>query len=370
MSASILAGVRVLSIAEQYPGPYASLVLADLGADVVQVERPGGDPSRIFGGFYDALNRNKRSVVLDLKTADGAAAFLELAATADVVLEGFRPGTVDRLDIGYDQIAERNPRIVYVSISGYGQDGPRRNHPNHDIGYQATAGMLFECARSGVGGNAPAVQVGDLAAGVFAFGATLLGLLHRERTGDGLYVDVAMLDVLVSMMTTALSMVANDSGSPTFLLDGPGYRSYAASDGRLLALGVAHEDKFWQALCKAVGLERYADMPHVERVVRRDELVDRLTEVIASQPRQAWLELLTAAGVPCAPLYDLADVLNDDQVRARDLVVSLPAAEGGERRYIRQPLRPFGFAHAPRAGTPRLGEHTDVILREWTRERP
>src|SRR5581483_1921095 len=252
--AQILDGVRILSVAEQYPGPYATLLLADLGADVVQVERPTGDPSRAFDGFYAALNRNKRSVVLDLKATEGLERFLSLAAAADVVLEGFRPGTVERLGIGYKAVSARNPAIIYVSISGYGQDGPLRDHPNHDAGYQASAGLLSQQARAGVPGQAPAVQVGDLAAGIFGFAGVLLGLLHRARTTQGLYLDVSMLDVLVSMMTAPLTMVANDSGPPMFLLSSPGYRLYATSDGRLLALGIAHEDKFWRSLCQITRL--------------------------------------------------------------------------------------------------------------------
>jgi crotonobetainyl-CoA:carnitine CoA-transferase CaiB-like acyl-CoA transferase len=363
----VLDGIRVLSVAEQYPGPYATLVLADLGADVVQVERPDGDPSRAFAGFYDSLNRNKRSVVLDLKDPEGVERFLDLAESADVVLEGFRPGTVERLGIGFEAVAARNPQVVYVAISGYGQDGPLRDHPNHDVAYQAAAGMLFEQARRWMAGPAPAVQVGDAVTGVFAFGATLLGLLHRARTGQGLYVDVAMLDVLVSMMSPALCIVANASGSPTFLQEGPGYRTYPTADGGLVALGIAHEDKFWRALCAVVGLDGHAALTHDERVARSDELAAVLTQAFAGHPRDHWIRRLTAAAVPCAPVYDLGEVPHDPQVMARSLVVSLPDDGGCARQYVRQPLVPRGHAYWPTSATPGLGEHSQAVLCEWVR---
>lgn len=361
----ILEGVRVLSVAEQYPGPYSTLLLADLGADVVQVERPTGDPSRAFQGFYAALNRNKRSVVLDLKAKAGVERFLSLAAAADVVLEGFRPGTVERLGIGYDAVSARNPAIVYVSISGYGQDGPLRNHPNHDAGYQATAGMLSQQARAGIPGDAPAVQIGDLGAGIFGFAGVLLGLLNRARTSQGLYVDVAMLDVLVSMMTAPLTMVANHSGPPMFLLSSPGYRLYATSDGRLLALGIAHEDKFWRCLCHITGLHHLAPLTHEDRVARRDSIIADLSRVFATRPCDQWVEQLRRAGVPCGPVHDLAEVSEDPQVRARHLFVSVTESDGSRRQYVRQPLRPKGYSSSPRTGCPALGEHTEEVLREW-----
>jgi crotonobetainyl-CoA:carnitine CoA-transferase CaiB-like acyl-CoA transferase len=356
----VLEGVRVLSLAEQYPGPYATLMLADLGADVVQVERAAGDPARQFVSFYEALNRNKRSVVLDLKSTAGRADFLRLAEVADVVLEGFRPGTVDRLGVGYAVVAERNPDVVYVAISGYGQTGPQRLRPNHDVGYQATAGMLFDRARSGSAGAAPSVQVGDLAAGMSAFAAVLLGLFHRERRGHGLYIDVSMLDVLVSMMATTLATAAASTGSSTLFLDEPGYRLYETADSKLIALGVAHEDAFWQSLCHVTGLDAYAKHDHAERIEHADEIVAALASALRARPRDEWIEVLAEADVPCGPVYDLDEVADDPQVQARRLILE-------KNRSVRQPLLPHGSEHS--TGTrpaPRLGAHTDEVFREWT----
>jgi crotonobetainyl-CoA:carnitine CoA-transferase CaiB-like acyl-CoA transferase len=361
----VLDGVRVLSIAEQYPGPYATLCLADLGADVVQVERQDGDPARAFPGFYEAVNRNKRSVVIDLKQPADRDRFLQLAAAADVVMEGFRPGTVDRLGVGFEAVRARNPGIVYVAISGYGQDGPLKDLPNHDAAYQAASGMLFPIAREGVAAPAPAVQVGDLSAGAFGFAAVLLGLFHRARTGEALYVDVSMIDVLVSMMTTAITAVVNDSGSPTFLLDSPGYRIYLAADDLPIALGIAHEDKFWAAFCRVAGLPELADVPNAERVSRRDEIVATVTVAMRRRTRAEWLEELIAAAVPCAAVNDLGEVGEDPQVKAREMLVDLPRADGSSATHVRQPLRPRGHAASPRTTSPGLGEHSDQVWAEW-----
>lgn len=347
----------MLSLAEQYPGPYATLMLADLGADVVQVERPSGDPARRFESFYAALNRNKRSVVLDLKSAAGRADFLRLARVADAVVEGFRPGTVDRLGVGYADVAEVNPRVVYVAISGYGQTGPLRLRPNHDVGYQATAGMLYEHARSSAAGRAPSVQVGDLASGVVAFAAVLLGLFHRERSGRGLYLDVAMLDVLVSMMTASLA--TNAAGSSIPFPEEPGYRIYETGDSKLIALAVAHEDRFWRALCEVTGLDRYADYGRERRIARADEIVAALAAALATRPRDAWIDALADADVPCGPVYDLDEVADEPQVRDRRLLL-------GPDGRVRQPLVTPGVdAEIPERPAPRLGEHTAEVLREW-----
>jgi len=365
--AAPLRGVRVVSMAEQYPGPYATLILADLGADVILVERPdGGDPARQFPAFFDSLNRNKRSVALDLKSPDGLGALRRLVAGADVFLEGFRPGTAERLGVGWDDLRAVNPRLVYVSISGYGQTGPYRLRPGHDLSYQAGAGMLFPQAESDEALPLSPVQVGDLSAGTLAATAVGVALFARERTGEGQYVDVSMFDGLVSWMTTALVPVMNRTGEPGFPIEA-GYGVYRCGDGRWLSLSVAHEDHFWRRLCQVLGLP--ADVGALEAPERRrrvEELRGLLAQRLAGRGRDAWVAALDAADVPCAPVAGLDEVAADPHVRARGLLVGSPAGDGRPgRRHVRQPL---AFNHRPGPAevrpAPALGQHSAEVLTE------
>jgi crotonobetainyl-CoA:carnitine CoA-transferase CaiB-like acyl-CoA transferase len=249
----VLNGLRILSLAEQYPGPYATLVLADLGAAVTLVERPpGGDPSRRTPAFFEALNRNKRSVSLDLKHPDGRAALLRLAAASDVLLEGFRPGTMARLGLAPDAFAAANPRLVYVSISGFGQDGPYRDIPGHDLSYQALSGMLHRQQGNGTP-SVPWLAIGNVAGGLFAAVGVLAALHARQESRTAEYVDVSLLDSLVSLMTVHLVPSINHTG-PAYVPPEPAYGLFRTSDGKLLSLSIAGEDHFWASLCAITGL--------------------------------------------------------------------------------------------------------------------
>jgi crotonobetainyl-CoA:carnitine CoA-transferase CaiB-like acyl-CoA transferase len=358
-----LDGVRVLSLAEQYPGPYATLILADLGADVVLVERPrGGDPTRAFPDFFEALNRSKRSVALDLKSEDGRAAFLRLVESADVLLEGFRPGAMARLGLGYEDVAAVNPSIVYVSISGFGQDGPACGRAAHDLSYQAIAGVLYDVLDREPG-ESHHLQLADLSSGLFATIAALSGLVARAATGVGSYFDLAMTDCLVSLMTTQLFPVLNGTGlGPAPFLDEPAYRLYRTADGRLLSLSIAHEDPFWRALCEATGLDDAASLGAEERWSRRDELIQRLAEAIAQRTLDEWVDLLVSVDVPCAPVHSLAEVAEDPQVRHRGQIVRIGGGEAPPRLHVAQPIRVDGRVAGPRARAPQLGENTDELV--------
>jgi len=316
----LLDGVRVLSLAEQYPGPYATLVLADLGADVILVERPaGGDPARGFGPFFEAVNRGKRSIALDLKRPEGRETLLRLARDADVVMEGFRPGTLDRLGVGYDDVRAVNDRVVYVSISGFGQDGPYRDRPAHDASYQATAGMLWERGAAGEAGPSPSLQVGDLSGAMFALSGTLAALFERERSGRGAYVDVSITDGLVSWMATALVPVVNELGPPGFPQE-PGYALYRTADEKLISLGIAHEDWFWRPFCAVTGMEDVAELSSPERLARYDELARRIETAMATRTRDEWASVFDAAGVPFGPVHALEEVARDPHVQALSLI--------------------------------------------------
>jgi crotonobetainyl-CoA:carnitine CoA-transferase CaiB-like acyl-CoA transferase len=355
-------GVRVLSLAEQYPGPYATLLLADLGADVVLVERPkGGDPARAWPPVFRSLARNKRSVCLDLKTAEGAEQLRALVTEADVLLEGFRPGTMDRLGVGYEALRAVNPKIIFVSLSGFGQDGPYRDRTAHDLSYQAISGHLVD------GGAVPAVAYGDLGSGTFAAFAIASALFARERTGEGTAIDVSMADGLVSWMTAYLSPAM--SGEPAFTILGePAYGIFATKDGRKLTVSIAHEDHFWRALCGLLAMEDVAPLQHHARLERAAELEARLAAALAAEPLAHWAELFDRHAIPWSPLHDLPQVLADPHFRARGMFASVPG-EVGERGeavgHVMQPVRFSRWESALRRPSPRLGEHTAEVLAEW-----
>jgi crotonobetainyl-CoA:carnitine CoA-transferase CaiB-like acyl-CoA transferase len=361
-SAKPLAGIRVVTLAEQYPGPYATLLLADLGAEVVIVERPqGGDPARLFPQFHAAMNRNKRAVTLDLKTAAGRDGLRALLATADVLMEGYRPGTMQRLGFGYDDVARLRPGIVYVSITGFGQTGPYRDRPAHDLSYQAVAGMMYAQARQGGTALPGDVAIGDLSSGMFAALGTMAALIERARTGRGRHVDVSMTDGLVSWMSALLVPTMNAQPLPDVSSE-PGYGVFRCGDGRLLTLSIAHEDWFWRPLCELLGLHDAAELGRTERIARATSLQEAITARLASAPRAEWAQRFDAAGIPWGPVHDLPEVAADPHFRERALFTDVTEADGTQRRYVAQPLMFDGLRPGPERGAPALGEGNAQLL--------
>lgn len=358
-----LRGLRVISLAEQYPGPYATLLMADLGAEVIQVERPqGGDPARISPIFHAALNRNKASVTLDLKTGEGRDALAALLKDADVLMEGYRPGTMDRLGFGYAAVRAINPGVVYASITGYGQDGPYRDRPAHDLSYQAVAGLLADMTRAGSTATPGDLPLGDLSSGMFAVIGVLSAIVDRGRTGKGAYVDVSMTDGLVSWMGVALA--ARAAGRPPLspAASEPGYGVYACADGRLVAFSIAYEDWFWTPLCETIGLPELAGLKMAERWSRTEALRVGIAERIATRPLAHWAPLFDRAHLPWGPVSTLDEVLDDPHFRARGLFRGVPAADGGIRRYVAQPLKIDGVRPGPVRDAPALGADNDRYL--------
>lgn len=370
--APLLAGVRVLDLTGLLPGPYATMVLADLGADVVKVEDPrGGDWLRHLpplagqaSGPFHALNRNKRSLALDLRRPEGAAALLRLAARADAVVESFRPGVLDRLGVGWAALHEASPRLVLCSISGYGQDGPYALRAGHDLDYVAFAGVL--------GANGPperplplGVQVADVAGGAWPAVAGLLAALLRARaTGEGGHVDVSMTEGALALMTLPLGM-AWARGAPvargTELLAGGAacYGVYRTRDGRHVALG-ALEPKFFAAFCAAVGRPELAPRQHEPGGALRAEL----EAVFAARTRDEWTAFAGEHDVCLAPVLEGDEPRSDPQLRARGAFVEVPTPwEGRPMPGVATPIRVRGEA-APLRPAPRLGEHGDAVLAE------
>ena len=374
-----LDGVRVLDLSRLLPGPVCTLHLADLGADVVKVEDTGaGDYARSLGlaptdgrvvsdaasAFFRMVNRNKRSLALDLKAPAGREAFLRLAQRADVIVESFRPGVVDKLGVGYAAVAARNPRIVYCSITGYGQTGPYRDRAGHDINYLGYAGVLDQ---TGTSDGPPALsnlQVADLLGGAMnASTAVLATLFGASRTGKGAHVDVAMTEGALAHNIFALHAIetlGHVQARGADLLTGgvPCYGVYATLDGRYLAVG-ALEGKFWRALCEA--LDR-PDLVTGQLATGRagTHVRQQLAAVFAQQTQAHWTERL--AGIECCvtPVLSLDEALADAQVRARDMVVR---GADGSRQYA-PPFRLSSHAFAIARPAPAQGEHSAEILRE------
>jgi crotonobetainyl-CoA:carnitine CoA-transferase CaiB-like acyl-CoA transferase len=304
---AFLAGLRVLDLSIWRPGPYATSLLVPLGADVLKVEPPGGDPMRHYAGLFAAINQGKRSVELDLKDTDDRARALELAAEADVLVEGFRPGVLARLGVDESVVRPSNPGIVYCSISGYGQHDPRAALPGHDVNYHAWSGAL--APEGGRASHLPPLPTADLAAGMTAAFGICAAVLGRVTSGEGATLDISMTDVLATWTGPAGARDAGTHVPGTPAPPIPGYGLFATSDGGQVALGVLNEQHFWASLCAELGLDGVAALDFATRCGRAEELKQAVGEAIATQPRDALVARLMAAGVPVAPVLDRQGML-------------------------------------------------------------
>lgn len=333
MTEQALAGLRVLDLSRLLPGGYATLLLADLGADVIKVEEPGvGDGIRHYppfrrdgeSGAHLALNRGKRSITIDLRTELGRELLTDLAAGSDVLLESFRPGVMDRLGVGYDALHAANPRLIYIAITGYGTDGPYRDVAGHDINYLAHAGAL-SFSGTADGPHQPGLQIGDLGGGGLMAVVAVLAALHaRERSGEGQFCDVSMTDGVLSWLSIHAGSyaVSGDVPRPGGGLLGGGfacYGVYACADGRHVAVG-ALEPKFFAVLLDGLGLAHLADA-HLDPA-RQDELRATLAAVFASRDRDEWAEVFAERDACVAPVLDVAEALTQPHFRARDMVAA------------------------------------------------
>jgi crotonobetainyl-CoA:carnitine CoA-transferase CaiB-like acyl-CoA transferase len=361
-----LEGLRVLDLTRLLPGPFCTMLLADLGADVIKVEEPrGGDPARgpvDVGALFLLINRNKRSLTLDLKTPEGRDLLLELVAQADILVESFRPGVMDRLNLGYPILKERNPRIIYSSLSGFGQDGPYKDRPGHDLNYLALAGVVgYNIGRDG----APvpmAVQVADLGAGTLAAVAILAAVIARQQTGHGQAVDVSLFASAIAWLPTLIAPLfgtgrALAPGEPTLGGGLPQYEVYQTADGRWVTLG-ALEPKFLLNFLERV------DRSDLAQVRSRDTLRQELRAIFCSRSLADWTEFLDGVDTCFAPVNTLEETVNDPQVQALGMFTSVAHARLGD---LRQISPPFAFSETPasvRRPPPDLGEHTATVLHE------
>ena len=370
---SLLRGVTVVEVASVITGPYAGMLLADLGADVVKVESLQGDQFRGWEGTsegirpsFAAYNRGKRSIALDLKDDDGRAVFERLVASADVVIENFRPGVMDRLGLGWSRLRQLNPRLVYCYVSGMGTTGPDRDRPTFDAVAQALSGLWSQFTDledpEPVG---PAAA--DQLTGLYAAIAILAGLRHRDAAGEGTQVEVSMLAACLGFQTASIAAFCREEKVATKSTRARNSQSYAfvGSDGRPFAVHLSTPQKFWEGLCRTAGRpeliddERYATKGG--RIRRYDELHRLFGDVFRTAPREHWLRLLTDHDVPAAPINTVAEAVGHPQVRAIGLVDET-AVEEGRRGLVRSPIAVGGRHLAGELPPPRLGADTSEVL--------
>ncbi len=359
-----LQGIRVVTVEEKLPVTYCSMLLGDLGADVIILEQPvKGNPARVLPNFLEITNRNKRSLTVNLKSKDGKEIFNKVAKKCDVIIECMRPGVVDRLGIGYKTVKKINPKIIYCSLSGYGQEGPYRGWPAHDSSYQGIAGVLNFTPKDADGvPQLPGILVADLSAGMFAAISILGALMAREKHGKGQYIDVSMTDGLVSWLSVPLGQYFATGVPPERGGGEPAMGVFATGDGKFLTLSIAHEDYFWRNLCQAIGQPELGEINREQRWQMRDELAAVLKKVLLTRLRDEWVKILTGANVPCAPVLSLEEVMQDKHLKFRGV---FPEVESGGKK-ARQVAYPARFSETQpdiRRLPPALGEHTDEILK-------
>ena len=359
-----LAGIRILDLTRLLPGPVTTLHLADLGAEVIKIEDPQvGDYARTLGtgqgedsAYFRMINRNKQGLRLDLKKPEGVEVFMRLAREADVIIESFRPGVMDKLGVGYAVIAAVNPKIAYCSISGYGQDGPYKDLAGHDINYLGYAGVLDQIGSAGGNPAIPNFQIADLLGGAMTAAMGILAVvIEAQRTGQGRYIDVSMTDSVLAHTYFAMLRL-NDAGQSaprgTDLLSGglPCYATYRCADGKHMAVG-ALEGKFWKTACEVLG--------HPDWLKRQWDasLRGELAELFATRPRDEWASLFAAVDCCITPILSPEEALANEQILARKMVVQ----EDGLTQFA-PPLKMSGFEFSIRQAAPKSGEHNASIL--------
>jgi crotonobetainyl-CoA:carnitine CoA-transferase CaiB-like acyl-CoA transferase len=373
-----LEGVRVLELARTVAGPFCAMTLADMGAEVIKIEEPrNGDETRGMtplwngqGAVYLAVNRNKKSVAIDLKSDAGREIVLRLADLSDVLIENFRTGTVERLGLGYAQVSARNPRIIYCSVSGFGRTGPLADKAAYDFVMQGFGGVM---SVTGTGEGEP-VRIGypsvDITAGLLAYGGIMTALWAREKTGRGQLVEASLLAGQIATMTHFAVATQATGVSPKPMGHAIGttapYQAFKAADRYfLLAVG---NNGLWQRFCRAIERPQWIDDPHyatnAARVANRSQLVAALADVFVTRPAAEWVDLMDQAGVPASLIQNIGEVLEDKQVCDQELVVSVPHSKIPELKLAGVPIKLSETPGRISSPPPLLGEHTRETLRE------
>jgi crotonobetainyl-CoA:carnitine CoA-transferase CaiB-like acyl-CoA transferase len=379
-STEALSGIKVLDLCRVVSGPFATMHLGDLGADVVKIEDPRiGDESRRYGppfvngesSYFLSVNRNKRSCAIDLKSPAGRDAALALANVADVVIDNFRPGTLDKWGLSYAALSADNPKLIQCSISGFGRTGPDASRPGYDLILQGESGVMDITGDP----DGPPMKVGtsiaDLVTGLYASQAVLAALVKRERSGVGGSVDVSMLDAMASLLTFNAGMYFASGVSPkrrgnVHPTISP-YETFEANDG-WLNVGVAN-DKFWSLFCSVVDRKeietdtRFDKAP--KRAANRAALAEILKPIFRSRPRDHWLDVLGKAGIPCGAIRTVGEVCESPQLVQRDMVQTVTHGVAGDVKFVVRPLRFDDLPPGPSTPPPTLGEHTIEVFEDW-----
>jgi len=378
MNVKALEGIRVLDLSRVLAGPYCTMMLADFGADVIKIEPPvAGDDSRHFGPFVEgesayfmSLNRNKRSVTLDFKQDCERELFREMVKQADVVVENYRPGTMERLGLGYDELKRLNPRIIYAACSGFGHSGPYMDKPAYDIIVQAMGGIMSITGQEDGEPTRVGASVGDIMAGTMTAYGIMLALFHRERTGQGQMVDVGMLDCQVAMLENAIARYVTSGDVPIPLGNRhpsiTPFASFTASDGHFIV--GAGNDRLWEQLCNLLGCpdmitdERFNN--NGNRTTHVHAMTERLNGIFRNKTIAEWLEILEAAGLPCAPINSIDRVVADPHVKAREMIVELDHPVAGHLKMAGVPVKMSATPGGVETHAPLLGQHTAQVMAE------
>jgi len=374
-----LSGYRVLDLSRILAGPYCTMILGDQGAEVIKVERPDiGDDTRTWGppfaggesAYYLCCNRNKKSIAVDLNNPKGVELVKELAKVSDVLVENFTPGLMKRFGLDFETLRQVNPRLVYASITAYGQDGPYRDRPGYDMVLSAVGGLMFITGEKDGNPCKVGVAITDVLTGVYGSGAITSALLWRERSGKGQYLDISLLDVQVSGLANIASNylvagkeatrwgTAHESIIP--------YQVYQTQD-RPIAIAVANQ-KLWINFCKLVGKEEWLNDPRFEsnpkRVENREVLLPLIDDLFAQKTCDEWMTLLVRAAIPCGPVNDMQHLFADPQVQHRNMIAEVPHPTIGTLRLSGLPIKYTETPSSIRLHPPLLGEHTDIVLAE------
>ena len=372
-----LSGLRVLDLTQVMAGPFSTLLLADLGADVVKVEPPGGDSTRQMPGAvgtdtpaFNAVNRGKRSIVVNLKTLQGRDIVTRVALASDILVENYRPGVMDSLGLGYEALSAKNPRLIYASVSGYGQTGPCRQKGGFDLIAQGVSGIMSVTGSP----DGPPVKAGipltDLGAGLFAVVGILAALENRHRAGAGQRIDTALVDSGVALSVWEATEYFSGAGVPAALgsahrMNAP-YQAVRCADG-YITLGGANE-RIFRKICDVLGHPEWTTDPdfadNASRVRHREALAQRIEAITSGRPRSHWLALFEANDIPCGPINDYSQVFADAQVRAREMIVDVDHPTLGRIHSLGSPIKMSGTPPDVRRRAPLLGEHTDLVLTE------
>jgi crotonobetainyl-CoA:carnitine CoA-transferase CaiB-like acyl-CoA transferase len=371
-----LKGLKMLDLSRLLPGPYCSLLLADMGMEVLKIEDTEiGDYSRKTdplqkeeSPFFLTLNRNKKSMRLNLKTREGMEIFYKLIETYDIVLEGFRPGVMDRLGIGYQELRKINPRVIFCSLSGYGQDGPYRERSGHDINYIGLGGILGLMGPKRGAPVIPSVQIADIGGGgLMAAIAILVAVIHREKKGEGQFLDISMFDGIISWLSVTAGKYFMDGELPErdeMLLSGryACYQVYPTKDRRYMSLG-ALEPKFWRNFCEAIGRKDLIEKQYVEGD-ERVSIIGEIQELFKTKTQKEWVDLFRNVDACCEPILTFEEVFQHPQVLHRQMVAELEHPREGKIRQIGNPIKTSQFPFEIRIPPPSWGEHTIEVLKE------